>query len=108
MASPTQDIAFDSAPHLVPGLEGDAPSLDRRDATLDLVIPCSPGIRVDGPIQACEQFGCEFCASIVIEPKSIRQDRCHRLRHRLILRPGSPANKRLQPTAAGGIMSRRG
>ena len=108
MASPTQDVALDSAPYLVPGLEGDVPSLDRRDATLDLVIPGLRGVRVGGPIQACEQFGREFCAGIVIEPERIRQDRLQRLRHTLILRPGSPAPKRLQPTAAGAIMSRRG
>jgi hypothetical protein len=108
MASPTQDVAFDSPPDLVPGLEGDVPSLDRCDATLDLVIPCLPGIRIGRSIQACEQFGREFSPSIVIEPERIRQDRCHRLRHTLILRPDPPANKRLQPTAAGGIMGRRG
>jgi hypothetical protein len=38
MASPTQVVALDSAPDLVPRLKGDMPSLDRRDATLGFVI----------------------------------------------------------------------
>src|SRR6266511_296444 len=106
MASPIRDVAFDSASYLVPRFESDVASLNCLDAVFDLGIPRLLGVRVRGAIQACEQFGREFCTRVVIESERIGQYRCHRLRHMLILRLGSPANKGLQPPAAGVIMSR--
>ena len=68
----------------------------------------SLGIWVGGTVQAGKQFGGNFSTGIRLQAQRISQDVSSGFRHVPILRRGSPANNRLQPSAAGAIVSRRG
>ena len=86
--------------YLIPGLKSDLTRFNGIDATLDLDIPGAFRIRVGRAVPAGEKFRRECCPCVVIESQGIGQNRRHRLRHAMILRPGSQAHKRLQPAAA--------
>jgi hypothetical protein len=108
MVSTTEDVLLDSALHVRPGLKPNRSGLNRGDAAFNLDIPCGFGVGVGWTVQAGEQLRGKFGAGLGFQTQGVGENRLSRFRHALILRLGSPANKRLQPTAAGAIMSRRG
>ncbi len=70
-ASPTEDLFFNPALHVLPGLERDRSRLDRGDAPFDLDRPRRFGSRVGRAIKARQKFGNNFGTSIEIEAQGI-------------------------------------
>jgi hypothetical protein len=108
-ASPAEDISFDAAPDIIPGLERRRASFDGGHSPLYLSRPLGLGIWVGRSVRAGAQFGGQLGPSMLVETQGIGQDSGCSLSHdNPILRLDRPPAKRLQPTAPGAIMRRRG
>ena len=108
-ASPAQDISFDSAPDVSPGLESRCAGFDGGHPPLNLGGPLGFGIRVGRSVQAGEQFGGQLGPGMFVQTQGVGQNRGSWLGHdEPIVRLDRPPNKRLRPTAFGVIMGHRG
>jgi hypothetical protein len=78
------------------------------NASVDLRVPSRFGIGISGAVEAGEQLRRDFRTGVRFKTQGVGKHGLGRFRHEPILRFRRPANNRLQPAAAGAMISRRG
>ena len=99
MASPPENVLFDAALGVFPGLKRHRPRLNGIDAPFDLGSPGGFAIGVRRTVKAREKFRRQFGAGLGRQAKGVGQKRFGSLGHRFDLTPG-PAGD--QAIGAGG------
>ena len=79
--SPSENLALDPAPHVIPGLDPNRAGLDGRDPPFDLDVPGRFGIRVRRAVQAAKELSSNLRSSIGIQAQRFGKNGSSGVRH---------------------------